>query len=88
MGIALAALSPPEITMMQTFLAQLRTLETAVPTAGGNLDTERAAVWFHNQSEIQDREGLYRNWRLKFCWAIGIGPGPFLDMLIPAAFVV
>lgn len=59
-------------------VAELRTLETAIPTAGGNLDTDQAAVWKRNANEVRDRMNLYRIWRTELCGILGIPPGPYL----------
>lgn len=67
-----------EAAVVQSYLVQLRQLEVAVPAAAENLDTDRAAVWTHNQHEVRDRMALYRGWRLELCNVLGIPPGPHL----------
>jgi hypothetical protein len=71
-------LDPTEGAVCQTYLTNLRTLEAAVPGAGGNLDTDQAAVWTHNKSEVQDRSALLDDWRRRLCGFLGIPPGPSL----------
>lgn len=71
-------LTANEVAVVRARLAEIRTLETAVPGTGANLDTDRAAVWFHNKGELTDRMNLYRTWRLELCNLLGIPPGPNL----------
>lgn len=78
MEARLSNLTPTEATIVQQKLTDLRTLETAVPAAGANLDTDQAAVWYHNKNEVRDRMGLYRMWRVELCNILGIPPGPYL----------
>lgn len=59
-----------------TYLANLATLETAIPGTSANLDTDQAAVWTHNKRELADREALFTNWRKKLCEFLGVPPGP------------
>jgi hypothetical protein len=56
-----------ETTLENIYLANLYTLEAAIPTASGNLDTDQAAVWYHNKNEVADRFKLFNLWctRLK-----------------------
>ena len=48
-----------ETTLENVYLSNLATLEAAIPTASGNLDTDRAAVWYHNKNEVSDRFKLF-----------------------------
>ena len=41
--------------VITTYLANLYTLESAIPGAGANLSTDQAAVWTHNKNEVRDR---------------------------------
>jgi hypothetical protein len=68
-------LAPAEYQVVRQFLSQLYPLETAVVGAGANLDTDQAAVWKHNPNEVRDREGLYRNIRMKLCGFLGLPAG-------------
>ena len=53
----LSTLSASEETVLvNTYLANLATLENAIVAASANLDTDEAAVWKHNRNEIADRE--------------------------------
>lgn len=75
----LSNLLPEEETVVRTtFLANLATLESAIPAASANLDTDEAAVWKHNKREVADREGLFSSWRRKLCAFLGVPPGPEL----------
>lgn len=70
-------MSPAEEAVLRTtYLANLNTLETAIPGTGANLDTDQAAVWTHNKNEQRDRDRLFDSWRRRFCAFIGIPPGP------------
>lgn len=67
-----------EAIVRTTYLANLVTLESAVPAASSNLDTDKAAVWEHNKNEVRDRLALYDAWRRKLCGFLGVPPGPEL----------
>ena len=70
---------PEEETVVRnTYLANLTTLEAAIPGTSANLDTAVASVWTHNRNELRDRDALYANWRLKLCGFLGVPPGPDL----------
>jgi len=71
-------MDPTEVTVVQTYLGTLRTLEQAVPAAGNNLDTDKAAVWTHNKNEVADRLALFDGWRRRLCGFIGVPAGPAL----------
>lgn len=62
--------------VVNTYLTNLYTIEGAIPTASGNLDTDQAAVWKHNANELRDRDRLFDGWRRRLCRFIGIPPGP------------
>ena len=69
--------APEEETVIRnTYLFNLQTLELAVFSASDNLDTDQAAVWYHNKREVADREALFSLWRKKLCDFIGVPPGP------------
>lgn len=67
-----------ESTLINVYLVNLNSLEAAVPTASDNLDTDQAAVWYHNKNEMSDRLRLFDEWRCRMCDFIGIQRGPFL----------
>jgi hypothetical protein len=71
--------SASEGAIVVTYLGTLNTLETAIPAAGNNLDTDVAAVWTHNKNEVHDRDALFANWRRKLCAFLGIPVGPNFD---------
>jgi hypothetical protein len=71
-------LAEEEAVVRTTYLANLTTLETAIPAAGANLDTDQAAVWKHNKNEVRDRAALFNKWRRDLCSFIGVPPGPGL----------
>lgn len=59
-----------------TYLANLSTLESAIPGTGANLDTDEAAAWKHNANEQLDRDRLFDSWRQRLCDFLGVPPGP------------
>lgn len=63
-----------EITLESDYLSILNTLEAAIPTASDNLDTDRAAVWYHNKEEVEDRYNLYRLWCRRLIEFMGVSP--------------
>ncbi len=62
--------------VVNTYLTNLTTLENAVPGTGANLDTDTAAVWKHNATELSDRLELLDTWRHRLCQFLGVPPGP------------
>jgi hypothetical protein len=71
-------LAPEEEAVVLSYLATLNTLEPAIPGAGANLDTDRAAVWTRNRDEARDRARLLDDWRRRLCGFFGLPPGPAL----------
>lgn len=71
-------LDTEEAVIRTTYLANLRTLETDIVAAAGNLDTAVAAVWTRNKDEVRDRMRLFDDWRLRLCDFVGVPPGPGL----------
>lgn len=69
-----------EAVLTVTYLANLNALESAVPLAGDNLDTDMAAVWTHNAHEVRDRLALLAQWSLRMCGFLGVAPGPGLQV--------
>jgi hypothetical protein len=67
-----------ESILVNTYLTNLYVLEAAIPAAGANLDTDQAAVWTRNKSEVGDRTKLFNQWRRNMCAFIGVAPGPSL----------
>lgn len=67
-----------ESVLIAKYLTPLNALEDAVVSAGGNLDTDQAAVWTRNRNEVSDRRGLFNSKRRDMCEFIGIAPGPIL----------
>lgn len=61
------------------YLPPLYTLEASIPAAVQNLDTDQAAVWYHNKSEVADKTSLFDQWRVRLCLMIGVTPGPLLN---------
>lgn len=72
-------LADAELAVVRTYLATLNGLETAVPGASANLDTDQAAVWRHNAREVEDRMRLFDGWRRRLCGFLGLPPGPALS---------
>lgn len=65
--------------VVNTYLANLYALETAIPATSGNLDTSAAGPWTHNANEQRDRERLFASWRRKLCNFLGVPAGPQFD---------
>jgi hypothetical protein len=72
-------LSQSEVAVVLTYLATLQQLETIVPTASDNLDTESASGWTHNGHEVTDRLHLLDAWRRRLCAFFGVPPGEGLQ---------
>lgn len=68
--------SVEEDVVRNTYLANLTTLETDIVGSRANLDTDQAAVWYHNKNEVRDRAALFDNWRQRLCDFFGIPQGP------------
>ena len=71
-------LSAAEEAVIRQQLTALYTLESAVPAAGGALDTAAAAGWTRNVSEVSDRLGLLDSWRRRLCGFLGVPAGEAL----------
>lgn len=67
-----------ESVLINTYLTNLYTLETAIANSGADLDTNVAAVWERNPTEVDDRFDLFDMWRRRMCYFIGVAPGPTL----------
>jgi hypothetical protein len=65
-------LSVSELAVARRYVATLNSLELAIPRAGENLDTDQAAVWSHNKTEVQDRTALFDDWRERLCIFLGV----------------
>lgn len=57
------------------FLPNLAKREAEIQTAAANLDTDVAAVWTRNRSEISDRTSLFTALRMDLCRFLGFPPG-------------
>lgn len=78
MEFRLNNLSTDEETVVRNYLAQLLSLEVAIVRASDGLDTDQAAVWTRNKSELRDRQNLFDSWRRRLCGFLGLPPGPAL----------
>jgi len=67
-----------EETLVDVYLTNLATLESAIVGAADNLDTVSAGPWVRSQTEISDRIALFNKWRREMCAFLGIAPGPGL----------
>lgn len=59
------------------YLPNLSIAENAIIGTSNNLDTDRAAVWYHNKKELRDRGELFNYLRQRLCNFIGIPPGDY-----------
>lgn len=68
-------LTAAELAVVRSKLSDLATLDAAIPATSTNLDTDQAAVWYHNKNEMRDRVQLF-NWRrIDLCAFLGVPPG-------------
>lgn len=74
----LTNMTADEMTEVRSKLTDLTALEAAIPAAAANLDTDKAAVWTHNKTEVQERIRLFAHWRKELCCFLGLPPGPGL----------
>ncbi|WP_039661540.1 MULTISPECIES: hypothetical protein [Pantoea] len=74
----LTTLRAEEEATVVSYLITLAGLEIGITHAAENLDTDKAAVWQRNRSEVSDRTRLYNQWRRQLCGLLGIPPGPSL----------
>lgn len=74
----LKTLRAEEEAIIASYLVTLASLENGITRAADNLDTDKAAVWQRNRSEVSDRTRLYNQWRRQLCGLLGIPPGPSL----------
>ena len=74
----LTNLGPSEFQVVRQYLATLYGLEQAVPTASTNMDTDQAAAWKHNKSEILERARLFDDWCRRLTAFLGVPAGPSL----------
>ncbi len=72
----LTNLAPAELQVVRQYLANLYTLEAAIPAASDNLDTASAAVYVHNKDELLDRAALFAMWRQQLVSFLGVPFGP------------
>ena len=68
-------LSDAELGVVGNYLSTLGQLETAVPAASENLDSDAAASWRHNRDEVMNRLYLLDEWRRRLCNFFGVPPG-------------
>ena len=67
-----------EAVVTVTYLANLNTLEAAIPASASNMDTEKAGPWTANRREVGQRTALFNQWRRALCAFLGFNPGPSL----------
>jgi hypothetical protein len=70
--------SDEENVITTTYLPNLNLREQEIQGAAGNLDTDQAAVWKRNASEVTDRINLFNWLRRDLCRFLGFAPGPEL----------
>jgi hypothetical protein len=74
----LSNMSGSEYQVVRQKLAALYSLEQGIPNIALSLDTNEAAAWKRNPSEITDRIGFFENWCRGLASFIGVPPGPGL----------
>ena len=67
-----------ENVVINSYLTPLNAREQEIQGAAANLDTNQAAVWKRNASEVSDRIALYDYLRRQLCRFLGFAPGPEL----------
>lgn len=65
-------LKPEEEVIIREMVADLKNLYADIYSARDNLDTDRAAVWYHNRQEVDHRTDLYERRRRTLCDTLGI----------------
>lgn len=65
--------------VVNTYITNLNTLETAIVSSSANLDTDQASVWKHNKDEVRDRSSLFDSWRKRLASFIGVPTGPMFE---------
>ena len=74
-------LTDPEVALVQgQYLPNLTQLEQDIYGVRGTLTAAQAAVYYHNDHELEDRTELYNYFRKQLCAFFQIPPGPFLAM--------
>lgn len=68
-------MAPEECVQIRRYLLDCFKLERDIYGASDNLDTDEAAVWKRNRSEVADRVRLYQYARIQLCQFMGIPPG-------------
>lgn len=71
-------LSDAELAVVRRQLGTLSALESAIPEASAQLDTNGAATWQRNPNEPRDRQRLFDDMRRRLCGFFGIPSGPAL----------
>lgn len=75
----LAHLSAEEESVLTGyFLKNLALRRQEIQDAADNLDTDKAAVWTRNRSEVANRKAMYAELRAELCQFLGFRPGPGL----------
>lgn len=58
--------------LINVYINNCNQLEQSILSASPNLDTERAAVWWHNKNEVRDRFDLYKLWCMRTIEFMGL----------------
>ena len=92
----LAGMSAEVQAVVTAQLGRLRKIECQIGEAAGDLDTNRAAVWYRNTNQVADLFSLLNAQAERLCALLGVLPGPFFgaggsgtgSAVAPAVFVV
>jgi hypothetical protein len=77
--VRLNTAQPVEYQKMRYYLSLLYPLDIAIVNSTANLDTDQAAVWYHNKKEVRDRTRLFNQYRGRLLQFLGIPAGPGLN---------
>jgi len=74
--------------VVNIYLENLYTLESAIPLTGSNLDTDTAGPWKHNKNEQRDRDRLFDSWRIRLAQMLGVPTGPMFKRSGGVSFTI
>ena len=67
---------PEEARITNYYLPNLVAREQEIQDASANIDTDPAAIWTHNKTEVGERRAMFTALRIDLCRFLGFSPGP------------